>query len=311
VVNAPTRPPNRSPYGGRPPRGPRPVANRPTSKDLRNKELLLKAAADLRERGKDDMAGAIDHVLSPSGWPMLGRLLSAEGSSTANENMSIYMSEVFAKHVKDAVQEDQDDDVATVTDAVNKGLRLFLAGQFTPDRRAATRRSTGEAKTVLNVRPDNELRAAAQDRLRTPELVELLGAEIAVPALVRDYLMRTYPLPEDGARRPVSLPKGAQRNPEVPREVREQIRAVLAGREETVEDIVNEGLGKFLGGEFDPIPARWSSQERESLVVFRMHPDNDLWARATARVKGTGMRASHVAVAYLLDELGIEAGTAD
>ncbi|KFG02523.1 hypothetical protein IQ62_01500 [Streptomyces scabiei] len=291
------------------------MANRPpTAKDLRTKELLEAAAVDLRGRGQDEWAGAIDHVLSPAGWPMLARLHNASGTSSPGDNLAIHMSVDFAAHVKDAIQraalEDPDEDVDTVTDAVAKGFEAFLSGEFVLAKGAGAL-PPRSAKTNLNVRDKLGLRGAVQDRLRDPEVVRELG-EATVSTLARAYLEFRYPMPvreDDGPVRPASLPRGAQRNPEVPREVRERIREALRDREETVEDIVNEGLQGFLDGTFEPIPARWSDAERERLVPCRMHPDNDLWARVTAAVKGKGMRASHVAVAYLMDELGIEAGS--
>ncbi|RIH58566.1 hypothetical protein D3C59_33485 [Streptomyces sp. SHP22-7] len=142
MKTTPTRPPTRSRNGGRPPRGPRTVALRP--EDKKRVDQLTAAAKHLREDGKDELAGAVDFVLTPEGRLFVNRLRvdrlrAAEAAGEFGQNLAIMMPlrvrEEIKANVAQAQRENPNPDTAiTASSEANKALAAFVAGEFVPER---------------------------------------------------------------------------------------------------------------------------------------------------------------------------------
>lgn len=146
------------------------MALRPTANDLRIKRLAKSGAATLREQGKTQEADAVDFLLSPSGWPMLGRLRAGEGGSSLHPNLPIQMVATVRDEIKANVAKAAEkaaragsDEVVSIPAEAEKALRAFLAGEFTPEQPARVARGAGQEKANLNVRVDAQLRKDAED----------------------------------------------------------------------------------------------------------------------------------------------------
>lgn len=171
MKTTPTRPPTRSRNGGRPPRGPRTVALRP--EDKKRVDQLTAAAKHLREDGKDELAGAVDFVLTPEGRLFMNRLRvdrlrAAEAAGEFGQNLAIMMPlrvrEEIKANVAQAQRENPDPNTAiTASSEANKALAAFVAGDFVPERPQRAARGTAEKTGNLNVRIDPDLRQRAED----------------------------------------------------------------------------------------------------------------------------------------------------
>ena len=282
MANAPKkRPPNM--HGGRPPRGPRPVA---TSPDLRTN--LKAAATQLRQTKTPALAEAIDTVLAPGGW----KALRNTDSVGTGDNLSIRMIREFRDQVVAAARAAGD----TVTAGVNEGFALFLAGEFTP-RPPAKGPAVAEADKVnLNVRPN----AALHGRVRESGL---LPQHVAAEYLMHKYQVGSY---APGYRAP--LAPGADRNPSIPRVVRDLIRDRAAAQGNKVNHDIDEGFTKFLAGEFVPTAPVWPAGVEKAPLKSR--PNNDLFTQVKVAAREAGLRPMQVAIAYLLEKYDIDPAVA-
>lgn len=260
---------------------------------------LTQASAKLSAVGSPGLAEAVDAVLAPGGWELL-RGTDPSRSEGTERNLAINIPETIRDQIRAAVNEDPE--MESVTAAVNHGFRLFLNGSFTPAGRQGRSVDGSGARVNLNVRPSGQMRD------------QITQAGHSAAAVASHYLMFRYQLgPYAGGAREV-LPKGAQRNPEVPRRIRDRIRELAAAAGDRVDDIVNEGFQKFLAGEFDPQPVVWSADDLADMVPLRMHPSDDLFERVkeAARKRPQGaLRPAQVAIDYLLDQFSIEADRAE
>jgi hypothetical protein len=256
---------------------------------------LTAASARLREVDSPALAEAVDAVLAPNGWAQL-RTSDPSVSGGTERNLAMNMPESIRDQIVAAVEADPG--AASVTAKVNEGYVAYLAGRFTPRKRPAQRSAQGGGKRVnLNVRPSGALRQQVTDA----------GASAA--GIGTEYLMSQYklgPYAQDAPAAP--LPRGAERIPEVPSAVRDRIREAAKAAGERVDDVVNEGFAKYLDGRFVPEAPVWSAQERADMVAMKIRPNDGLYEQVKA---AGGLRPLQVAVAYLLDEFGIEAGTAE
>ena len=244
------------------------------------------------------LAAAIDEVLAPAGWESLRSTDPSRSGETAS-NMNFLTSQDLRDEIEQAVKDDPE--VDSVTTAVNKGFRLFVAGLFTP--KEGVRQGPSSGRTVaVNFRPNSVLRRQVQELGGKPSRV------------AHHYLMFRYGL---GLYAPEVLPKGPQRNPYLPRVVRDAIRAAAAHSGDRVDAIVNEGFQKFLDGSFDPQPVEWPDGVAQDMVTLRMHPAEELFERVKAAcaehaVFNAKTGPNQIAVDYLMDQLGIAPdGTAD
>lgn len=279
MANAPkTRPPsNRT--SGRPPRGPRPV---PTRRNLR--AGLTAASARLRDVNSPELAEHVDTVLALSMYE-LGSALNAD------ENLSIRLPVT----ARDRIVAGAEQAGRTVTADVNDAFTAYLAGEFTPTPPVRARRGATEEKVNLNVRPDGALRQQVEDT----------GTKAMHVAA--DWLMRRY---ETGPYTPGAAntvrPAGSVRIPQVPRPVRDQVRARVTEAGKNVNTEIEEAFTRFLAGEFTPVAPVWP--KGADMVPFKVSPNNDLFDEVKA--KGEGLTPMQVAMAFLLAEYDIAPDTA-
>lgn len=169
MVNAPTRPPGRSRNGGRPPKGPRPVALRP--EDKKRLEQLTQAAAHLRATGKTEWADTVDFVLTPEGRAFVNRLRvdrlrQEEATGKFGQNLALYMTRSLREEIKTSVARAQRETPGvkvTVSTEAGRALEAFLAGEFVPEKPQRAARGSGEEQVNLNVRVDPGLRERAEN----------------------------------------------------------------------------------------------------------------------------------------------------
>lgn len=173
MKTTPTRPPTRSRNGGRPPRGPRPVALRP--EDKKRVDQLTAAAKHLRTEGKDEWASAVEFVLTPEAGTFVNRLRvqrlrqeAAEGKF--GQNLAIYTPAAVRDEVKERLAKAQRENPdkspgqkITASSEAKKALEAFLAREFVPEQPQRAVHGSGEKRVNLNVRVDPELRQRAED----------------------------------------------------------------------------------------------------------------------------------------------------
>lgn len=196
MANTPmTRPPGRPRSERRKPEGSRPVAQRPTAKDLKTKRQVQEAVAYLRTADRPEHADAVDHLLTPAGWSMLGRLRAAEGAAETDTPLPIRLAKTDKDRIKAAQEKAAEQEASdSLTADVEEGLEAFVAGDFSPQPAARSAYGAGEEKVNLNVRVSAELKArveqAALDRADelgwTPKPMHVAAA----------WLNHKYPAPK-------------------------------------------------------------------------------------------------------------------
>ncbi|WP_404974817.1 hypothetical protein [[Kitasatospora] papulosa] len=264
----------------------------PTRNNLR--AGLTAASARLREVNSPDLAEHVDTVLALSMYE-LGSALNVD------ENLSIRIPTTARDRIvaaveaaKQAAPQDEKEQHSVTAD-VNEGFTAYLAGEFTPSPPVRARRGTAEEKVTLNVRPDEALRQQVEDTGVKPMHVAM------------DWLMRKY---ETGPYTPGATntvrPAGSVRIPQVPRPVRDLIRARVADAGKNVNTEIEEAFTRFLAGDFTPVAPAWP--KGADMVPFKVSPNNDLFDEVKAR--GEGLTPMQVAMAFLLAEYDIAPDTA-
>lgn len=282
MANAPKKRPPNPRSDRRSPRGPRPVS---TNRELRTG--LVAASERLREVNSPDLAAWIDKALAPKGWVAL-RATDPAGASVPNLPISM------DKTVRDQIVAAAQAAGTSVTADVNEGYLGVLAGEYTPRKPVRARYGAAAEKANLNVTPARSLMQ------RVEEATGMSAANVAA-----DYLMHKYglgPYAADSAETPPA--PGAVRNPQVPRTVRDEIRARAKAADRMVTDDVNEGFQKYLAGKFTPEAPVWS--DTSDMVNLKMNPNDDLHLQVAS---AKGLRPAQVAIAYLLHKYGIDPGT--
>lgn len=200
VANTPMRPPGRPRSERRKPEGSRPVAQRPTAKDLKTKRQVQEAATIVRAEGRPELAEAVEHLLSPAGWSMLGRLRAAEGPATADTPLPIRMATADRDRIKAAQQKAAEQEASdSLTADVKEGLEAFAAGDFSPQPAAPSAYGAGEEKVNLNVRISAELKAQVEQAAE--ERAEELGWTPKPMHVAAAWLNAKYPAPKARARK--------------------------------------------------------------------------------------------------------------
>lgn len=159
----------------------------PSQKDAALRSRLRAASEALREAGLDDLAGAVDEVLAPNGWGRLRRSDPAASSSAGN--FAIYTNPRYHEHILTSATAVGD----SLADRVNEGFRLFLTGEFTPEKLKRAPRGTSSGGVNINVRASESLRAQAKKRCE--QIASELGWKPTVSGVALSYLLRLYPLP--------------------------------------------------------------------------------------------------------------------
>lgn len=259
------------------------MATRPTLR------AELAAAADRLRPAAPDLAAAVDTVIAPNGWAALRAT-----DVTADEGMGPSMSILIGKALKEEIEAKAKAAGNVLNHDVNEGFARFLAGSFTPRPQGKARPGAGQENVTLSVRPKKSLRDQVKARGEKPS------------TLAKEYLMHKYEVGHyapghDGEQRP----RGATRNPQMPRDLRDRVRAAQQTAENTVTDDVEEGLAAYLDGTFAPVAPVWSQEQLGDMVSIKMNPNDDLFEQATEKGKADRLRPAQVALAYLLHKYGI------
>ncbi|WP_228994328.1 hypothetical protein [Streptomyces sp. DH8] len=244
---------------------------------------LTAASARLKEVNSPELASYVDTALA------LGAFRIRE--SGAGDNLSIRLPE----SARDAIEDAADDmGVASLGTVVDEGFRRFLAGEFTVEGRTYERRGTAEKKVNLNVRPAALLREQVAATGTSP-------MHVAADYLMKVFRTGPYAASNEGA----ALEPGTARIPQVPRNVREQIRAASGFR---ASMDIEEGFTKLLAGEIDPVAPVWA--DTSDMVPLKVRPNDDLFDKVKDRLKDVkGVTPMHVGIAYLLDKYGLDPAT--
>lgn len=190
MVNAPTRPPNRSPIRRRPPRGPR------VASDLRAR--LKQASAQLKTDGHLELSAAVDAVLAPGGW---SKLRADVGTSSAS-NLPLFMTESLRAALKEAA----DHRDVSLGALVTEGFVAVVEGRWEPPapERAARGSQAGQRKVNLNVRVDDAARSRLEQAL--PRLKQNIDGRLSLTNIAIAWLREELGVedepagPEDAAR---------------------------------------------------------------------------------------------------------------
>lgn len=178
MSNARTRPPSTR-IGGRPPKGPRPMATK-------SEKLLtdIRAAAQkLRETDAPDLADTIDGLLGPSGWQDLRRALSP-----ARPNEPIFIdAEALAAYQEAAAAAG-----TNLSVVVTAGLRAFIDGNFSPATYPRRSKSSGPSRN-LNFRLSAELREEFKQAAAARK--DELGYVTTIGHVAKAWLATMYPQP--------------------------------------------------------------------------------------------------------------------
>lgn len=156
VVNAPTRPPTRSRYGRRPPRGPRLVSI--SRDDQQRVAKIRQASAHLTKTGAPELAEQVDFLLTEEGRKFVGRL-HWKGRSEETPNFGIYMP----VELRDEIKAKAATAGAHLESEVAHALTEFVEGRFTPAQPKRAAHGQAGKKVNLNVRINAALRARADE----------------------------------------------------------------------------------------------------------------------------------------------------
>ncbi|MGW1409457.1 hypothetical protein [Streptomyces sp. NPDC002403] len=259
----------------------------PTNRELRTG--LVAASDRLREVDSPDLAAWVDEVLAPRGW---AALRATDPDGTAGPNLSVMLD----KAARDQIVAAAEAAGTSVTDVVNDGFRSLLAGEYTPRKPVRARYGASAEKVNLNITPALSLRQQVEE-----------AAGMSAAHVAADHLMRTYkagPYAGDSAAAPPAT--GTSRNPQVPRTVRDAIRAQAKAAGRMVTDDVTEGFQKYLSGEFTPDAPVWA--DTSDMVNLRINPNDDLYVQVAS---AKGLRPLQVAIAYLLHKYDVAPGASE
>lgn len=276
------------------------------------RQYLAQASARLTAVDSPELAAYVDEVLAPGGWEQLRATDPSRRSAEGKPNLAISLPKSIRDQIWEAFEASSGG--VPLTSVANEGLREYLAGRFTMPEWVDQRSVQPEERVNLNVRAPRELITQATEKIRR----ETGDNRASAARVAAEYLMFVFNVGRyaPGHRQRPMLARGAQRNPEMPRRVRDEIRRLAAASGDWVDDVVNEGFQKFLDGSFDPAPVVWRPEDMADMVVLKMHPNDGLFNQVKEACKThpvlnakTGPRT--VAVAYLLEEFGLtgEAGT--
>ncbi|MFF2731751.1 hypothetical protein ACFVS9_28070 [Streptomyces sp. NPDC058008] len=243
---------------------------------------LTAASARLREVNSPDLAAHVDEALAV----LEGEIVTARKDEKLPIRLPITARDRIVAGAAEANR--------TVTADVNEAFTRFLAGEFTLNQPVRARRGVAEDKVNLNVRANKTL-------------MEQVAATGVLPMHVAaDWLMRKYETGPYAAGQNTLLPAGSTRNPQIPRPVRDLIRARVAEAGKNVNTEIEEAFTRFLAGDFTPVAPVWP--KGADMVPFKVSPNNDLFEQV--KEKAEGITPMQVALAYLLAEYDIAPDTA-
>lgn len=302
--NAPTRPPNRLDFGGRPPKGPRRMPRSPrltpTERNVRLTTLSswLKQPNPASDGGlftRAEYAQAVDEVLA--GEP--GQVKEPLG----NPNLALWIS----KEMKDAIVAACREEGGNLTDDVDRGFRLFVAGKFTPKPPIRSKRGANVEKANLNVRPSGAFREQVEELLEAKSAK--LGWKVTVSRVAVSYLLERYDIQEEefsvrsGTGTVVRLP--------MPIALRTHFRKMEADNPDvSLNQLAEDGFRAALAGEFVPSKVAWSPADPEGERRLNVWVDAALYEQLRKALPvlssqaGYQVSATSVATDWMKRQLG-------
>ncbi|MEU9012026.1 hypothetical protein AB0D12_20055 [Streptomyces sp. NPDC048479] len=157
-------------------------------KSMNLRDRLAAASSKLHEIGSHDLADAVDEVLAPNACGKLRTSDPAAKRSARNFPMKTTVPE--RAHIKASAAAVGDE----LVDRVSEGLRLFVSGEFVPEKPMRASKGTGKAPANLNLRANEQLCSRASARCE--EVAAELGWTPTVSGVALAYLKRLYPLPD-------------------------------------------------------------------------------------------------------------------
>ncbi|MGY5127388.1 hypothetical protein [Streptomyces nigrescens] len=153
----------------------------------KQRELLAAASEKLKALNEEQLADAVAYALTDNYADAAIYHRREKGRKTANMPITTY--DTLRAHLQQAAKEDG----VTLSALANEALRDFLNGKFTPSRpRRAAYGSQLGASVNINVRPDSELRAKADERCK--QLAEDLDWKPSTSQVIKQYLIAKYPM---------------------------------------------------------------------------------------------------------------------
>jgi hypothetical protein len=240
---------------------------------------LTAASTRLREVNSPDLAAHVDEALAV----LEGEVFTARKDEKLPIRLPVTARDRIVAGAAEANR--------TVTADVNEAFTRFLAGEFTPGQPVRARRGVAENKVNLNVRANKTL------------MEQVAAAGVLPMHVAADWLMRKYETgPYTAGAQNTPLPAGSTRNPQVPRPVRDLIRARVAEAGKNVSTEIEEAFTRFLSGDFTPAAPVWPADA--DMVPFKVTPNDDLFKQVKEQAEG--ITPMQVALAYLLDKYGID-----
>lgn len=276
------------------------MARIPNTPSIRS--VLTQGSGRLRKKdplSRDEateLAEAIDRALAPGGWAFLQH---TDPMRSAGGNAALAVDVLKSIHEQIIAAVEADPEAPSVTAKVNEGFNKFLSGEFVLDvKHSDPLAAKGQQRSMLNVSPLGDLTRLVAERGVKPARV------------ASHYLMSCYELGPYAPDAPTFLSRGSERMPEMPRVVRDRIRAEATRTGWLADDVINEGFQKFLDGVFVPQAPAWTEEARADMVFFKVRPNDALFERVALKAKERGLRPMQVAIDYLLDEFEITDGVA-
>lgn len=227
------------------------------------------AAFRAKESAAADCAAAVRTVLRPGGWT---NLRNEPGAGSAASNLALTTN----VGLRDALVAAAAEFCESLSSVADDGFRALLEGSWTPpevvvDRTRdarARKKAPASARTVLNVRVQDDLRASVQDLL--PDLSETLGYRVSLSSVTLSWLAD-----ELGVERPNTL-DGETVRTLLSRPVLEHMTQVVQARGVTFQDVVEGGIRSLLDGTWRPEVPYWvivENRPRGEAGKWEVDPD--------------------------------------
>lgn len=281
--------------------------------DHTRRQLLL--GADVLKDSHPEVSGTLRALARPFGHRMLTVDRNTPRVADDAVNVSIMVPEYLRKAIQDAAVDGADSDDVKVQDLLGRVLSakipLVVSGDLTV--REIPREPRGSGVTKVNLSVPVAGQAVEDLRAALPALGERLGfkgkaaiGSVAFRLLLDEYGLEYEPASSESA----GL---AQMQLHVPPRLAAEIRARLALVDADLRQLVEEGFGKVLAGEWQPfkIPkaAKGSAYERDILPV-RVDPAlvDGVRAKCPELKQRLGYRVTppSIAIDWLISELGLE-----
>lgn len=250
-----------------------------------------------------EFAEAVDAILEPGGSDLL------KEEQQGNPNLALWIS----KDMKDAIVAECREEGGNLTDLVDRGFRLFVAGKFTPRPPIRSRRGANIEKTNLNVRPSGAFREQVEELLDAKSAE--LGWKVTVSRVAVSYLLDYYDIREEEFS--VKAGTGTVFRMLVPQALRSHFRTMEADNPDvSLDRLAEDGFRAALAGEFVPpkAPRTIGEGEEEGDRRLNVWVDAALYEQLRKALPvlsakaGYQVSASSVAMEWMKRQLGEPAG---